>query len=217
MYMFSIVVALLSRTGSSIVTSTRPTRTFYRRVSFDKVEFGGSLEIDSTLSGVNSARFAEFLSPLRVVSAAWDADMVERVDSRIFRLKQDPLDFAGALRVETTVQVEVEQEDSGGLRLSSREIESVTRIGRDTQKLDIDIKLDGRLIPQEGKIAVLKGSFEYTTGGKLVGPLLFLPDPVLDAAATAVNTGILNYARDRFVDGIVKDFWDWDRQQRAAK
>lgn len=208
----------------AISTSARPTDNFYRRTSFDTVEFGGRLSIDCTLPGVEASRFAQFLTPSRVVAAAWDPRMIQALSAQngardseeLFRLKQEPIDFAGAMQVETTVDVAVQRVGSG-LKLSSRDINCMARVGLDRpRKLDINIQLEGELRPQSGKIARMLGSFEFTTGGRLIPPLLLLPDPVLYAAATAVNAGILQYARERFVTGISKDFKAWDRQQAAS-
>lgn len=219
---------LLLCTGATCVaaisTSARATNTFYRRTSFDTVEFGGSLNIDSTLPGVEASRFAQFLTPSRVVAAAWDPRMIQALNApngeldneELFRLRQEPVDFAGVMQLETSVDVAVQRVGTG-LKLSSRDINCMATIGLDRpRKLDINIQLTGELRPQSGKVARMLGSFEFTTGGRLVPPLILLPDPVLNAAATAVNAGILQYARERFVTGISSDFAAWDRRHAAS-
>lgn len=121
------------------------------------------------------------------------------------------------MRVETAVDVAVRQVGTG-MMLASRGINCVASIGQDHPKnIDVDIRLQGALSPQDGRIARLRGTFEYTTAGRLVGPLLLIPDSVLSVAATAVNTGILQYARGRFVNGIVDAYSSWLRQHPSVR
>ena len=50
------------------------------------------------------------------------------------------------------------------------------------------LELVGDLQPQRsGGVARIRGQFTYSTEGALIGPLVFLPDPVISAAAGAVN------------------------------
>ncbi|KAJ8608512.1 hypothetical protein CTAYLR_005721 [Chrysophaeum taylorii] len=212
-----IVVWVLSfaLTADALATTrVQPTSTFYRRTSLDTVEFGGRLNIDSTFDRVDPLAFAEFLTPVRVVGAAWDPKMVEALGdhagSEVFRLKQEPFDFAGVLRVATSVDVRVRQIGTG-LELESRDIDCRAAIGlAPPQKVDLAIRLNGVLDPQDAPVARLRGSFDLTVSGRLFGPVLLLPDPVLKTAAIAVNTGILGYARNRFVTGIYQDFQRYD-------
>lgn len=184
--------------------------TFFRRLAPNKVEFGGSLTIDSRLYGVRADRFAQYLTPQRVVAAAWDPKMIQALGDDTFRLRQDPYKFADVLQVAISVDVQVKRSGTG-LTLASRDIDCVAGIGRDLQKLDLGIQLDGSLEPQRDTIARLKGSFKFTTSGTLVGPLILLPDAVLSTATSGVNLGILAYARNRFVKGIDADYRRWAR------
>lgn len=184
--------------------------TFFRRIGLNKVEFGGSLAIDSRLAGVSADRFVQYLTPQRVVAAAWDPKMIQKIGDDTFRLRQEPYRFANALQVAISVDVQVKRQGTG-LTLASRDINCMAGIGSDMQKLDLGIRLDGVLEPQREKVARLKGSFTFTTSGTLVGPLIFLPDPVLSTATAGVNLGILSYARTRFVKGIDADYRRWAR------
>ena len=104
------------------------TKTRYKRVSLDFIEFGAELSLDAAVrGGGGAAALGAFLTPARAVGAAWKPENVEKVgggdgpDSERYRLKQDPLDFA-ALRVNTYVDVDVTPTDRGGLDLESRDI-----------------------------------------------------------------------------------------------
>ena len=191
--------------------------TFFRRSQWNQVEFGGSLGVQSKIEGP-AAVFSAFLSPSAVVSAAWDPTMIEVLEKdRMFRLRQEPLDFAGVMRVTTTVDVEVAQKSSG-LALESRDIACMVQFDKRNEptRLDVDIKLDGVLLPQKTDDAEINGSFDFTVKGTLQGPLLLLPDPALAAATRLVSLGIIHYAQDRFVKGLKTDFYKWQQDRRRA-
>ena len=50
----------------------------------------------------------------------------------------------------------------------------------------------------------------FTTSGRLVGPLLLTPDPVIRLAADLVVAGVVEYARSRFVTGVRDSLLAWD-------
>ena len=199
------------------VGSGMATTTTYKRVSLDFIEFGGKLSLDSVVRGSEAGRLAAFLTPKRVVSAAWKAQNVEALGGggegvERFRLKQDPLDFA-ALRVTTFVDVAVTPGDRGGLTLASEGIVcKASWAGQGERQLDVRIDLGGVLEPQgaEGGPGRIRGAFDFTTSGRLVGPLLLTPDPVIRLAADLVVAGVVEYARSRFVTGVRDSLLAWD-------
>ena len=199
---------------SSTEALTPPGKTFYRRVGFDRVEFGGRLAVDSTLEA-SSAQFSEYLTPKRIVSAAWDPNMVQDLEDGVFRLTQEPVNFAGS-ELAISVDVAVVQKGSA-MKLDSKDISCVITFNRRPQRLPVDISLDGRLLPQSSDPSRIQGSFDFTIKGKLVGPLLLLPDPALSAATGLVSLGIIRYAQNRFVNGVKSDFRLWQQQQQQQQ
>ena len=73
------------------------------------------------------------------------------------------------------------------------------------------INLKGTLRPQRPSgPARVRGAFDFTTSGRLVGPLLLTPDPVIRLAAALVCQGVVQYAQTRFVRGVQDAFAKWD-------
>mmetsp|Transcript_38818 Transcript_38818/g.124442 ORF Transcript_38818/g.124442 Transcript_38818/m.124442 type:complete len:221 (-) Transcript_38818:3-665(-) len=214
--MFAVVALFFFVLPDERAAALQP-QTFYRRASFDRVEFGGRLAVDAALDG-SASNFSEYVTPYRLVCAAWDPRMVDSLTESTFRLRQEPVDFAGVMRLSTAVTVEVRQRGTA-LRMKSSDIACLVSFNDERERrLDVGIDLDGTLLPQTDRNnAQLAGSFDFTVEGKLVGPLIFLPDPALSAATQLVTSGIIRYAQDRFVNGIRDDFRNWLLRQQQQQ
>ena len=193
-------------------------RTSYKRVNLEFIEFGGQLSIDTKVRG-DAKDLSAFLTPQRIVESAWNPANVERLpspseDRACFRLKQDEVTFV-ALRVNTYVDVDVVSVgDRGGVTLESKDIICKASWANQAEKqLDVRIKLVGELKPQAASGAArVRGNFDFTVSGKLVGPLLLTPDPLIRVAADLIDQGVLQYANSRFVRGIESSFARWLRE-----
>ena len=177
-----------------------------------RIEFGGRWQIDRSFDDrVSTAKATAYLSdPHHILAAAWPAENIVALggsgDRLDYALRQDPINFAGLVLVDCSVDVQVSPAARGGVDLRSSHIDSVATIaGGRSKPVPMDFELSGRLEPQpesaSGRGPRLLGSFEYRMSADLIGPLKLLPSSALKLAATAVNTKLA--LGDRFARGIL--------------
>lgn len=192
--------------------------TWYRRKSPMLIEFGAQLKVNTVLAGVNPDHLSAYLAePRNVIEASWPADRIKDLGPSTFRLVQDQLRFA-VVDVNNSVDVEVTCSASR-VDLESTNIESMVTIGNEKQRADVSLKLDGHVEVRPAKPSTnsqLVGAVQFSTQGKLIGPLLFLPDGPLELATGIVNRAILDYASKEFSAGIRSGFLRWWTLERQA-
>mmetsp|Transcript_15612 Transcript_15612/g.53273 ORF Transcript_15612/g.53273 Transcript_15612/m.53273 type:complete len:240 (+) Transcript_15612:3-722(+) len=194
--------------------AARTTSTHFTKKS-SLIEFGGKMVMDEAILMGSSSELSDFLTPDRVIRAAWDPRNIEALPGGLYRLTQEPFDFV-VVKVKNFVDVAISQEEDGLIVLESRGI-TVFIEGLRPQKLDVQLSLRGSLEPpRSSAVSSLKGGFNFSAKGTLVGPLLFVPEVALRVATTAINTGIIVYARDRLLRGIKRDFAAWRVENAAA-
>lgn len=181
----------------------------------NRINFGATLQIQEVLKGVDPKGLELYLKdPRNMMAAAWPRDLIEPLGNDEYRLNQEPLNFANLLQIEYSVDVRTVERASGGIEMESTRIRSTASLGGGVrQEVPIDLTLTGVLQPlkpvSQGQGVLLQGDVKFATSGQLIGPLLFAPTPVLQAATDTVNRGILEYARREFVRGVRKGYMDW--------
>ena len=210
-----------ARLAANLKASTIET-SFSRPQFSNKITFGAELAIDETVTSVDADELQRFVSdPANVLGAAWPEDLIEKRPGGVYRLKQEPLNFANLVQIDNFVDVQVFAE-AEGIRMASTAIESYASFGLTVRK-KVDVKLDlgGSLTPiskSGAKDARIRGRVQFTASGDLIGPLIFAPTPVLEGATAVINRGVLEYARREFIKGIESSFrrWSSSKEKKAA-
>ena len=186
---------------------------FFRREK--RITFGAKLLIDEIITSINAEELQLYVSnPKNVLSAAWPRKLIEDRQNGLYRLRQEPINFAGLVVIENAIDVKISSDESGCIHMDSKNLESIAKIGAGmSERVEIDLNLHGILNPIEkfNNGARVKGDVRFEVSGDLIGPLQFAPNGVLEAAANAVNRGILEYARREFVRGIERSYRQWKR------
>ena len=203
--------------------------------SFDRrgntIDFGAELTIDEIIRSVDVAGLGAFVEdPVNLISAAWPRELIERRPGGVYRLAQEPVDFAGLLRIDFSVDVAVVTEKSSTgdrIMIESRGVESYATFPDRPfgppvkQPVKVNLDLSGSLAPiataTGGRDARVQGRVQYMASGALVGPLIFAPTPVLSVATDAINRGVMDYARREFVAGVESSFRRWWTPQQQEK
>lgn len=191
---------------------------FVRDRAANSISFGGSVSIDADVLELSPNAITEYLSnPGRLLSAAWDRNLIEHVDGHVFRLQMRPIRFA-SVNVDNTVEVEVEYAASGAVSIQSRSVDTRVRVGRRGREKQVKLGLEvsGTLEPQHPDAAHghLTGGVGFRARARLIKPLTLLPDRLLKPAASAVNKRMLRMAGSRFVDRVTEGASGWCREQQ---
>jgi hypothetical protein len=206
---------------SSLIQASSIDTSFSRPPFSNKITFGAELLIDETILSVDADELQSFVSdPANVLGAAWPKDLIEKRPGDIYRLKQEPLNFANLVTIDNFVDVQVFAEPKGGIRMKSTSIESFASFGPTVrERVDVNLDLGGSLTPISktgANDARIRGRVQFTASGDLIGPLIFSPTPVLEGATGVINRGVLEYARREFIKGIESSFRQWSKEKAQA-
>jgi hypothetical protein len=198
-----------------------------------RIYFGSRLDVNTKLRATDPVALAAFLSdPANVIAASWPAERTVRLGNGNFRLVQDPINFAGLVKIEFFVDVHVDVEPNGRVALQSYNIQTTAQLrGGPPVLAPVEINLQGELKPvlrgEASKIrravggsidqSLIEGFVAYSSSGPLTGPIAFTPDAVLKVSTDAINTAILTFARRDFVNGIKRNFDRWYTPQRRQE
>mmetsp|Transcript_27714 Transcript_27714/g.61851 ORF Transcript_27714/g.61851 Transcript_27714/m.61851 type:complete len:280 (-) Transcript_27714:133-972(-) len=191
----------------------------------DKIYFGARLDVDSRLRNADPKGLAAFLQdPTQIMAASWPRHRIKAMGGSEFRLIQEPIDFAGLVKIDFFVDVETTVSSDGRVVLRSKGIETTLVTGNGRRKVPVELKLWGELQPVAKSLeqpnetgARLKGFVQYETSGPLQGPLFLVPDAVLKISTRAINKAILTFAERDFVNGINRNFREWYTPARRAE
>ena len=199
-----------SRQATTVLRAGQTDTTFSRRGN--KITFGAQLVIDETILSVDADELQLYVSdPVNLLGAAWPKELIQNRPNGVYRLKQEPLNFANLVQIDNFVDVRIgKSEPDGRIRMASTAIESFATFGPTAkERVEVDLDLQGWLEPVSkagGNNARIRGQVAFTASGNLIGPLIFAPTPVLETATAVINRGVLEYARREFIRGIEGSF-----------
>ncbi len=240
----SLSAASRSRSSSSSSSGNEPSQKEFFRLAQGKMEFGTVDEVELLL-WEEPALIRRYLTerPDRVLLATWDAELVDRQASDVFRLTTKPMSFVHLslqpsidVRLTAAPPLSLENDVSnigvdGGQHLLLVESLAHSMNGmeqilgqRFAESLKIDVTGKLRAVPPPlgpggirgpGPVRLV-GEVVFVTSGQL--PLLFsfTPRPVLEGAAIAINRRIMSYAKGKFVKNLAKDFDRWAASPAGA-
>lgn len=148
--------------------------------------------------------------PQRLVKALVDPTRIQPLQENCFRLKMRPISFL-MLTIQPTVDLRIWTEPDGSLRVQSIgcEIRGVEYINQ-----RFGFNLTGQLVPQQqGEITYLLGRADLQVQVDVPPPLMFTPQPILEATGNGLLHSILLTIKQRLMHQLLVDYREWAAQQ----
>lgn len=179
-----------------------------------RVEFGSSAKLVTQLDTTpNQDGIAEWLSDGRGLALSiWDEKLMTDLGDSLYRLQTMKLQFV-TIQLAPCVDMKMwTQQDANGspvFMLQSIDydpnIQLLPGLEVSAETLGIEIEVVGQLQPsKDGKGVV--GVIAFATQGKLPGPMLLLPEPVLKLASDTINETVVKFAIDSFKRGATQKY-----------
>lgn len=148
--------------------------------------------------------------PQRLVRALVDPSRIQMLRQDCFRLKMRPLSFL-MLKIQPTVDLQVWAEPDGSIRVQSIacEIRGIEYINQ-----RFSLNLTGVLIPeQDGEVTYLRGRANLQVQVDVPPPLMFTPQPILEATGNGLLHSVLLTVKQRLMHQLLVDYREWAAQQ----
>ena len=179
-----------------------------------QVSFGATANLVTELANTPRSEDIEewLMDEQSLALSIWDEDLVQDLGSNVYRLQVMALQFVTIkLRPWVDVRMKAVQNSKGNpvFTLQSQDfdpnIEVMPGMQISAESLGIVIEVAGQLqATKDGK--GVTGKITFQTSGKLPGPLLILPDGVLNGATDTINQTVVDFAVRSFQKGTKKNF-----------
>ena len=179
-----------------------------------QVSFGATANLVTEL--VNTPRpedIEEWLTDEESLALSiWDEDLIQDMGSNVYRLQVMALQFVTIkLRPWVDVRMKTVKNSKGDpvFTIQSQDfdpnIEVMPGMQISAESLGVVIEVAGQLqATKDGK--GVTGKIAFQTSGKLPGPLLILPNGVLNGASDTINQTVVDFAVRSFQKGTKKNF-----------
>jgi hypothetical protein len=187
----------------------------------------GAIDGDPTSSTGQLESITKWLQDERgLAMSIWDPDMIEDRGDHVFRLQVMTLGFL-TLQVAPWVDVEMKTRVGKSQTGVSQPVFCLQSIAFDpnvqilpgmkvtAESFGIVIEVSGQLRPAENARGV-QGAIAFQTTGTLSPPMRLLPAPVLQAAASAINSRIVEFATSSFQKGARKQYREFVQKQGVS-
>lgn len=149
--------------------------------------------------------------PRRLVYALFDSSRVQQLREDCYRLKMRPLNFL-MLTLQPTADLRIWAESDGTIR-----VQSISCEVRGVEFINdrFSFSLVGRLTPeQRGEITYLQGQADLEVQVDVPPPLLFTPQPLLEATGNGLLHSVLLTIKHRLMHQLVADYRQWATEQQ---
>lgn len=148
--------------------------------------------------------------PKRLVEAISDPKLMKQMSKELYELKMRPINFMEIYHFQPIVLLKVWSGSNNSVYLQSEgcQIRGIDYINR-----RFSLKLKGILSPQEleGK-TILEGQADLEVGVELPTALMFTPRSLLEKAGNQLLKSVLSRIKQKLVNQLVQDYYQWSSQ-----
>lgn len=148
--------------------------------------------------------------PKRLVEAIADPELMKQMSNELYELKMRPINFMEIYHFQPIVLLKVWSGSNNSVYLQSEDcqIKGIDYINR-----RFSLKLKGVLSPQEleGQ-TILEGQADLEVSVELPTALMFTPRSLLEKAGNQLLKSVLSRIKQKLVNQLVQDYYEWSSQ-----